>query len=124
MIKDYDNVYENVYENMYENVYEEKKYKNSYDNIYILRGSMTEEQAKKEIENIKKYFKNTEVYEKENDQNGYLGKKKLAYSIGNETTGHYYLTHFKANFEEIQRIELNLKLNDNVIKFITVRTED
>lgn len=114
----------NSYDNVYENVYEEKKYENSYDSVYILKGSMTEEQAKKEMENIKKYFKNTEIYNKENDQNGYLGLKKLAYSIGNETTGYYYLTHFRANANEIQKIEMNLRLNDNVMKYITIKTED
>ena len=112
----------NDYNNVYKNVYEEDFF--SYDSVYILKGSLTEKQAKEEIENIKKYFKNTQIYEKENDQNGYLGLKKLAYSIGNETTGHYYLTHFRAKAEEIQKIEKNLRLNDNVIKFITIRTED
>lgn len=120
MINSYDEVYENVYEEKrYENSYE-----NSYDNIYILRGSMEEEQAKKEMENIKKYFKNTEVYEKVNDQNGYLGKKKLAYSIKENEYGYYYLTHFRANAEEIPKIEMNLKLNDDVMKFITIKAED
>ena len=76
----------------------------SYENVYILKGSMTEEQAKKEIENIKKYFKNTEVC-----QEDYLGKRKLAYSIGKETEGYYYLTHFKAIAGEVERIEMNLK---------------
>lgn len=114
----------NEYDNVYDNVYEEKVYKNNYENIYILKGSLTEEQAKKEIENIKKYFENTEVYNKENDQNGYLGKKRLAYNIGENEYGHYYLTYFRANAEEIQKIEKNLRFNDNVIKYITIKTED
>ncbi len=116
MIKERDNVYENVYE--------EKGYRNCYDNVYILKGSLTEEQALKEIEKIRAYFNGTEIYEKENDQNGYLGLKKLAYSIGNETTGYYCLTHFRARAEKIQEIEMKLRLNDDVMKFITVRTDN
>ncbi len=114
------NIYD--HDNVYKNVYEEDFF--SYDNVFVLKGNLTEEQAKKEIENIKKYFKNTKVYEKENDKNGYLGLKKLAYTIRGNEYGHYYVTHFKANPEEISKIEMNLRLNDDVIKFITVRTED
>lgn len=98
--------------------------KHSYENIYILKGCLTERQAKEEMERIKKYFKNTEIYEDETDQNGYLGKKTLAYSIKGEKTGYYYLTHFKAIAGEVERIELNLKLNDDVIKFVTIKIED
>lgn len=102
----------------------------NYENVYILKGSLTEEQALKEIEIIKSYFKGVETYEKENDQNGYLGRKKLAYSIKGEEYGYYYLTHFRVNVEKmqkivekIQKIETNLRLNDNVMKFYTVRLE-
>lgn len=98
---------------------------NNYENIIILKGSLTDEEVKKELEKIKKYyFKNTEVYEKENEQNGYLGKKKLAYNIGNETEGYYYLTHFRTNIKEIGHIEFKMKKNNNIIKFITVKVED
>lgn len=112
------------YNNVYENVYEEKGNKNTYENMYILKGSLTEEQAKEEVENIKRYFRNVEIYEKENNQNGYLGLKKMAYTIRENEYGHYCLTHFRANAEEIREIERRLKANDNVIKFITIRTED
>lgn len=112
------------YNNVYENVYEEKGNKNTYENMYILKGSLTEEQAKEEVENIKRYFRNVEIYKKENGQNGYLGLKKLAYTIRENEYGHYCLTHFRANGEDILEIERRLKANDNVIKFITIRTED
>jgi len=114
----------NEYNNVYENVYEEKGNKNTYENMYILKGSLTEEQAKEEVENIKRYFRNAEIYQKENNQNGYLGLKKLAYTIRENEYGHYCLTHFRANAEEIPEIEKRLKANDNVIKFITIKTED
>lgn len=96
---------------------------NNYENIYILKGSLTEEQALKEIEIIKEYFKDTEIYEDKNDKNGYLGKKKLAYNIGKEEYGYYYLTYFKSKDKEIFEIEKKLKSNDNVMKFITLKLE-
>ena len=97
---------------------------NNYDNIYILKGSLTEEQALKEIEIIKEYFRGVEIYEKENDRNGYCGRKKLAYSIKGEEYGYYYLTHFKSTPQKVAKIEGKLKINDNVMKFLTIKTED
>lgn len=94
---------------------------NEYENIYILRGSLTEEQARKEIENIKQYFKDVEIFEKDDDMNGYLGLKKLAYKIREEESGYFYLTHFKGTEKETPEIERKLRVNDNVIKFITIR---
>lgn len=93
----------------------------NYENIYILKGSLAEEQAKNEIEEITKYFKNVKMYEDKNDVNGFLGLKKLAYEVKGEKTGYYYLTHFKGTESEVEEIERQLRINDNVIKFITIR---
>ena len=96
---------------------------NKYENCYILKGSLTEEQALKEIEIIKGYFKGAEIYEEENEMNGYQGRKKLAYRIKDEEYGYYYLTYFKSTFQKATKIEEKLKANENVMKFITVKME-
>ena len=93
----------------------------SFKNIYILKGSLTEEQVKNEIEQIKQYFKDVEIFENKNDLNGYLGLKHLAYKIKGELTGYYYITSFKGTESQVTEIEKQLRLNDNVIKLITVR---
>lgn len=93
----------------------------NYENIYILKGSLTEEQAKKEIEEIKQYFENVKTFEKKNDVNGFLGKKNLAYEIKGEKQGYYFITYFEGTESKVEKIENQLRLNDNVIKFITVR---
>lgn len=93
----------------------------NFENIYILKGSLTEEQAKKEIENMKSYFKDVKVFEKQNDVNGYLGLKRLAYTVKGETTGYYYTTYFEGTDKNATEIEKKLLSNENVIKFITIR---
>lgn len=93
----------------------------NFENIYILKGSLSEQQAIKEIENIKQYFENVEIFEKQNDENGYLGLKRLAYTIRGEKTGYYYITHFEGTENKVADIERQLRLNENVIKFITIR---
>ena len=92
-----------------------------FENVYILRGSLTEEQAKKEIESIKQYFKDVKVFEKKDHVNGYLGLKHLAYTIKGETTGYYYTTFFEGTDRNATEIEKKLLSNENVIKFITIR---
>ena len=97
--------------------------KNKYSNVYILKGSLTEEQALKEIEIIKGYFKGAEIYEDKEDLQGYQGRKKLAYRIKDEEYGYYYITYFKSTFQKSTKIEEKLKANENVMKFITVKME-
>ena len=95
-----------------------------FENVYILKGSLTEERAIQEIENIKQYFKDVKVSNNNGNIKGqleYLGLKHLAYTIKGETTGYFYMTHFEGTENEVSDIERQLKLNENVIKFITIR---
>ena len=92
-----------------------------FENIYILKGSLTEEQAKSEIEEITKYFKDVKTFKNEESLNGYQGKKNLAYETKGEKTGYYNITYFEGTEKDVIEIEKNLRINDNVIKFITVR---
>lgn len=92
----------------------------NYENIYILKGSLTEEKAKEEIGKIKEYYKEVKTFEKNNDVNGFMGLKKLAYEVKGEKTGYYYITYFEGTENEVAKIENQLRLNENIIKFITV----
>ena len=94
---------------------------NKYENVYILKGSLSEKQAKKEIEEITKYFDKVKIFENKGVLNGYQGLKKLAYTVKGETTGYYYITSFEGTDKQVTEIENNLRLNDNMLKFITIR---
>lgn len=95
----------------------------NYENIYILKGSLTEEQAKNEIEEITKYFKDVKTFKNEKSLNGYQGKKNLAYEIKGEKTGYYNITYFEGIEKNVTEIERNLRINDNVMKFITIQID-
>lgn len=92
-----------------------------YENVYILKGSLTEEQAKKEIEEITKYFDKVRIFENKETFNGYQGLKHLAYAIKGEKTGYYYITNFEGTDKTVEELENKLRLNDSVLKFITIR---
>lgn len=52
-----------------------------------------------------------------------LGIRKLAYEIGGVTEGNYVIFQYEANMDDIKDIEKKFRLDDNIIKFITVRNE-
>lgn len=92
-----------------------------YENVYILKGSLSEEQAKKEIEEITKYFDKVKIFENKETFNGYQGLRKLAYKINGESTGYYYVTSFEGTEKQVEEIENKVRANVNVLKFITIR---
>jgi small subunit ribosomal protein S6 len=52
------------------------------------------------------------------------GTKKLGYEIRKNNRGHYYLLHYLAEPPLVQEVERNLRLNDQVLKFQTVKVSD
>ena len=93
--------------------------KNRYESISILKGNFTKEEYKRAFEIIKKYFERFENIEIEE-----IGKKKLAYEIKGEKEGYYILVNFMAKKEDIIEIERFYRINDDVMKFMTVRKEN
>ncbi|MBB6460815.1 ribosomal protein S6 [Flammeovirga kamogawensis] len=49
-----------------------------------------------------------------------MGLRKLAYPIDKKSTGHYHLFEFKADPSIIARFELELKRDENILRFLTV----
>jgi small subunit ribosomal protein S6 len=52
------------------------------------------------------------------------GKKKLAYTVKKHTRGHYILMEYAGAPELIAELERNMRLDERVIKFITVKLEE
>ena len=52
------------------------------------------------------------------------GKKKLAYEIDKHTRGIYVHTHYLAGNTMVLELERNLRISDNVLRFLTVRMAD
>lgn len=91
----------------------------NYETIIIAVPTMNKEQEK-EIEN--KYMElikqNGTLTKVEN-----LGKKKLAYEVKKHKEGIYFVFKFESNPEFISELERQYRIDDNVIKFITVRED-
>ena len=54
----------------------------------------------------------------------YWGLKTLAYRIKKSRKGHYSLLNLDAPAEAIKEMERNLRLNEDIIRFMTVRVDE
>ncbi|MDD3579688.1 MAG: 30S ribosomal protein S6 [Desulfobacca sp.] len=52
------------------------------------------------------------------------GRRKLAYRIQKFTRGYYVLTDFAGEPAVVSELERNYKLDDRIIRFLTIKTSD
>jgi len=52
------------------------------------------------------------------------GKRKLAYDIRKQNMGFYVLFDFAGDSHVVDELERNLKIDDKILKFLTVKTAD
>jgi small subunit ribosomal protein S6 len=91
-----------------------------YESIFIIRPSLPDDDTNQLIEKIKGLLEKAgaAVLIVEN-----WGKKKLAYEIKRERRGTFVYMHFKAAGNVVGELEHAYRLEDSVLKFLTVRLE-
>ena len=52
------------------------------------------------------------------------GNKRLAYSVKKQNKGYYVLMDFVGSADIVAEIERNMRLDDRVLKYLTVKLED
>lgn len=93
---------------------------NQYETVFILTPVLSDEQMK---EAVKKYedhlIKNgAEIVHRED-----WGLRKLVYPIQNKSTGFYHLFEYRNNGRVIADLELQLKRDERVLRFLTVKLD-
>lgn len=53
-----------------------------------------------------------------------MGRRKMAYTINKKAEGHYVLMEISGSGQEIAELERRMRVNDAVIRFITVRVDE
>jgi small subunit ribosomal protein S6 len=53
-----------------------------------------------------------------------MGRRQLAYSIGHKTEGHYMLLEIDGTGREIAELERRMRVNDQIVRYITVRVDE
>ena len=94
---------------------------NKYENVIILKANLSEKEIKKTTNKIKEIIENNggRIHNIEK-----LGKRKLAYEIKGQIEGIYQVHYFIGEPKIISKLEKQLRMDDNVIKFIDIKLED
>ena len=88
-----------------------------YETVIVLTPLLSEETAK---EAIAKYSKLLTDNGAEIVQEDSWGLRKLAYPIQKKTTGYYHLTEYKAPGEVINKLEVEFRRDERVLRFLTI----
>ena len=93
---------------------------NQYETVFILTPVLSDEQMKeavKKIEDILTKCGAEIVFE------DFWGMRKLAYPIQKKSSGFYQLIEYKAEGNVIETIETELKRDERVLRFLTVKLD-
>ena len=93
---------------------------NQYETVFILTPVLSDVQMKEAVEKFKAILTNegAEIINEEN-----WGLKKLAYPIQKKSTGFYQLIEFKAEPSVIEKLEVNFRRDERVIRFLTFKMD-
>ena len=93
---------------------------NSYETVFILTPVLSEEQAK---EAVQKFEQEIVTWGGKIKHSESWGMRKLAYPIQKKSTGFYFLSEFEAPGSVIADLELMLKRDERVMRFLTVKMD-
>jgi small subunit ribosomal protein S6 len=91
---------------------------NCYETLFVVKPTLTEQEIASQIAKIK------DVLAKEGAElvtTDDMGMRKLAYTVEKQNRGYYTVLYYKAEGSKIAEIERNLKINEDIIKFLTVK---
>ncbi|WP_027725625.1 30S ribosomal protein S6 [Tuberibacillus calidus] len=91
-----------------------------YEIMYILRPDLDEEAEKAAKENLAKILTDNGAEINEVQE---MGKRRLAYEIDGHRNGIYVVLYVTAGTEAINEFDRLAKINENVIRFMTIRDE-
>ena len=93
---------------------------NQYETVIVLTPLLSEDVAKEALAKFKGIITDSgaEIIAEDN-----WGLRKLAYPIEKKASGFFHLTEYKAGGELINKLELELKRDERVLRFLTVRLD-
>ena len=90
---------------------------NQYETVFILNPVLSEDQIREAVDKFKGFLKSNgaEIINVEK-----WGLRKLAYLIDKKKSGFYNLLEFKAPTSVISNLEIEMKRDERVLRFLTV----
>ncbi len=94
--------------------------KNTYELTYIVNSVISDEQVKELVPRVTEYIASAggEILEVEE-----WGSRRLAYPIQKKRNGYYVNMHFRSTGALIQRMERALEIDDNILRYLTLRLD-
>jgi len=89
-----------------------------YETLFVVKPTLTEEEITAQITKVK------DVLAKEGAEllgTNDMGMRKLAYRVEKNDRGYYTVLYYKAEGTIIAELERNLKINEDIIKFLSVK---
>ncbi len=93
---------------------------NQYETVFIVTPVLSEEQMKEAVKKFQDFLKEqgAEIVHEE-----HWGMRRLAYPIQKKSTGFYHLIEYRASGELIAEFETQLKRDERVIRFLSVKLD-
>ena len=94
---------------------------NHYETIYIVNPTLDDDSLKEAIDKFSDLIKKLKGSIVKVDE---WGKRKLAYEVKRFDKGYYVVLDFCALPKMLTELERNLKLDDRILKYITVKIDE
>ena len=94
--------------------------KNTYELTYIVNAVLSDEQTKKVIQRITELITDNGGEIIEVDE---WGTRRLSYAIQKKRNGYYVNMYFKAAGDLIVRMERAIEIDDDVLRYLTLRMD-
>ena len=91
-----------------------------YEELFIVKPDAPEEEVDQFVEQLRTQLTATGATVDKIDK---WGKRRLAYRVDKYREGSYVLLQFTAGPETVKELERRLRVQDMVLKFLTVRTD-
>ncbi len=92
-----------------------------YETIFIVRQDLSEKQVKDLTGDYSKILADNGAKVARTE---HWGLRTLAYKIRKNKKGHYVMMHIDGSSDAIAEMERNMRLNEDLLRFMTVRMEE
>lgn len=93
---------------------------NHYETVFIMTPVLSDVQMKETVDKFRTFLTDSgaKIVHEEN-----WGLKKLAYPIQHKSTGFYHLIEFEAEGSLIEKLEIQFRRDERIIRFLSFRMD-
>ncbi|MEA4882797.1 MAG: 30S ribosomal protein S6 [Clostridia bacterium] len=93
----------------------------AYESMFIISSQQSEEQADSLIAKFEELITSNGGELVKTDR---MGRRRLAYQIGDDLEGYYTVLYFNATGATVAELERVFKITDGVIRYLIIRKDD